>query len=110
MIVQTNGYQAVKFGSWGIAYQSLGIDLTRDLRIYLGFPLIHKRLSLAHFKHVIDRVHSKLSGWKTKMLSMAGRCTLIRSTLSSIPSHSMQVCLLPKAVTNKLDKINRSFL
>ncbi|CAN1122260.1 hypothetical protein LINPERHAP2_LOCUS1265 [Linum perenne] len=37
----------------------------------------------------------KLSSWKAKSLSLAGRVTLAQSVLSAIPAYAMQTSLLP---------------
>ena len=52
----------------------------------------------------------KLSGWKAKFLSFAGRVVLIKYVMSVIPNHIMQGVSLPSHICNKLDKVNRDFL
>lgn len=44
------------------------------------------------------------------MLSLAGRLTLTKYVLSSIPIHTMSTIALPKATLDGLDRISRSFL
>ncbi|PKI46327.1 hypothetical protein CRG98_033303 [Punica granatum] len=56
------------------------------------------------------KVRAKLAGWKSSMLSMAGRAVLINSTCAAIPSYFMQCSRLPKTTISNLDKINRDFL
>jgi hypothetical protein len=51
---------------------------------YLGVPLISKILGVKDCKCVIDRVKSKVSNWKNKCLSYAGRLQLVASVLESI--------------------------
>ncbi|KAL4391418.1 hypothetical protein AHAS_Ahas03G0243100 [Arachis hypogaea] len=55
-------------------------------------------------------MQAKLSSWNKKSLSFAGRCTLIQSVLSTIPSYCMQTMKIPTAVCAKMDKIYRDFL
>lgn len=88
----------------------MGIPLTNDLGAYLGLPLVHKNVFNNHYKFIIDKVHKKLSNWKAKSLSVAGRHTLIKSVTSAIPSHVMQVAKLPMGICDRLDKMNRDFL
>lgn len=52
----------------------------------------------------------RLSGWKAKTLSLAGRLTLVKSVTSAIPNHLMQTMELPRSVCDHIDKVNRSFL
>ncbi|OIT02175.1 putative ribonuclease h protein, partial [Nicotiana attenuata] len=41
---------------------------------------------------------------------MAGRTTLIKATLATIPNHVMQIYDLPKTTLNKIESIQRNFL
>ena len=56
-----------------------------------------------------ERNEKKLATWKGKSLSIAGRATLINSSLSSTFIYHMSIYLLPKGTTDKLDKQRRSF-
>ncbi|XP_073046080.1 uncharacterized protein [Primulina eburnea] len=87
-----------------------GIPLTTDLGRYLGVPSIHGRVTNNLFKKVLDRVKSRLEGWKTKYLSFAGRKVLVQSVLNAILLYSMQTNLLPMGVCSEIEKITRKFL
>ncbi|XP_010473926.1 PREDICTED: uncharacterized protein LOC104753360 [Camelina sativa] len=87
-----------------------GIKSTKDLGKYLGMPVLQKRLNKETFGEVLERVSSRLAGWKSHTLSLAGRLTLTKALLSSIPVHSMSTIMLPKATLASLDKISRTFL
>ncbi|KAG7534372.1 Endonuclease/exonuclease/phosphatase superfamily [Arabidopsis thaliana x Arabidopsis arenosa] len=87
-----------------------GIKATCDLGKYLGMPVLHKRINKDTFGEVVERVSSRLAGWKGRLLSLAGRITLTKSVLSSIPVHSMSTISLPKSTLNSLDRASRSFL
>ncbi|XP_028778309.1 uncharacterized protein LOC114734823 [Neltuma alba] len=90
--------------------QKLGIGITPDLGKYLGVPLIHARITKATYGHIMKRVRSRLSGWKGKHLTMAGRSVLIKSVISALPSYQMQSSLLPKGVLKEIEKLSCSFL
>ncbi|KAG7591715.1 Zinc finger CCHC-type [Arabidopsis thaliana x Arabidopsis arenosa] len=87
-----------------------GIKSTKDLGKYLGMPVLQKRINKNTFGEVLERVSTRLSGWKGRMLSQAGRLTLTKAVLSSIPIHSMSTIALPKAILDGLDRISRGFL
>ncbi|XP_062021276.1 uncharacterized protein LOC133737799 [Rosa rugosa] len=87
-----------------------GSPLTTDLGKYLGMPLIHSRVNKYTYISILDKVQSRLSGWKSKVLSMAGRLTLIHSVTATIPSYAMQTAKLPTSICDSLDKLNRNFL
>lgn len=87
-----------------------GIPLTQNLGKYLGSPLLHTRISKHNFNEVLEKLKSRLSGWKAKNLSLAGRITLIQLVTSTIPFYNMQTMELPRKVCDDIDKINRNFL
>ncbi|XP_062028805.1 uncharacterized protein LOC133744775 [Rosa rugosa] len=55
----------------------------------------------------ISSQESRLAGWKSKMLNLSGRLTLIQAVTNSIPVYTMQ---LPVSICDALDKCNRDFL
>ncbi|XP_019152396.1 PREDICTED: uncharacterized protein LOC109149189 [Ipomoea nil] len=87
-----------------------GIPATDDLGRYLGVPSLHGRITKEHYRSILDRVQSKLEGWKTRFLSLAGRQVLTQSVLNAIPSYAMQTMFLPKGVCDAIDKTTRNFL
>ena len=52
-----------------------GIRSTKDLGKYLGMPVLQKRINKGTFGEILERVTSRLSGWKGRVLSTAGRLT-----------------------------------
>ena len=87
-----------------------GIKSTRDLGKYLGVPVLQKRINKDTFAESLERMSSRLSGWKGHFLSLAGRATLTRAVLTSIPVHTMSTICLPKSILAKFDKVSKSFL
>ena len=59
---------------------------------------------------MLDKVKSKLVGWKANLLSMVGRVVLIQASSSAIPAYIMQSNLLPSKVLEGIDRVNRNFL
>ncbi|GLT63634.1 hypothetical protein SLA2020_361840 [Shorea laevis] len=90
--------------------QSLGYQQTNELGKYLGIPILAKRCSKVNCEFILERIRSKLSGWKTKFFSMASRATLVSSVFASIPNYCMQVMWLPSSVHKEIDRISRNFL
>lgn len=87
----------------------LGCRQTNFLIIYLGLPLTITQPSKALFMPLIEKIESRLEGWKGRFISRGGRLLLMNSVLSSIPIYFMSVFLLPKWVLNRIDKIRRRF-
>ena len=86
------------------------ISETSCIGKYLGFPLNHKGATRNRYNFFVERVTSKLSGWKAKFLSFVGRTVLIKSVMAAIPNHLMQGVALLCHLCEKLDKISRDFL
>lgn len=89
---------------------ALGIDRTLDLGKYLSIRIFHSRPNRQIFRPIEERVRSRLAGWKSKILSKAGRLVLIKVVHTALPLFTMQCCALPKATTNAIDKLSRDFL
>ncbi|KAL4303140.1 hypothetical protein GQ457_10G015890 [Hibiscus cannabinus] len=90
--------------------QGFGYEVVEELGIYLGVPLLHKRVTRAIYGYLIDKVHQRLSGWTASSLSLSGRITLANSVLQAIPSYAMQSAYLPKAICDELEKLIRNFI
>ena len=56
---------------------------------YLGLPLRIGRTRRADEQILIDKIRARLSGWKGRLLTKAGRMTLVSSVLSSIPTYHL---------------------
>ena len=88
---------------------TLGFQSTPALGKYLGFPIKH--ISNPHdFDFVIKHVQSLLSGWKSHLLSFAGRLVLTQAVTATIPSYTMQCSILPPKIIKCVDKLSRDFL
>ncbi|KAJ4785579.1 RNA-directed DNA polymerase (reverse transcriptase)-related family protein [Rhynchospora pubera] len=77
---------------------------------YLGLPLTLKRPTRQAYHDLIQKIEKRLQGWKSKLLSRAGRIQLAASVISSIPIYFLSVFLLPKWVLNSIDKLRRQFI
>ena len=88
----------------------LGIQATTNIGNYLGFPVKHRGVPRNRMNFIVEKVMSKLAGWKARFLSFEGRAVLVKSVMSTIPNYVMQATALPTYLCEKLDKINRDFL
>ena len=93
-----------------LVQNELGFNISKSFGTYLGVPIVMDGRDKRAFDSLIEKIQSKLAGWKSRTLSLAGRWTLINSVTSTIPTHVMQCCLLPNPTCKKLDKLNRDFL
>nr|CAD1819928.1 unnamed protein product [Ananas comosus var. bracteatus] len=84
--------------------RSFGCEVKGFPLTYLGLPLSPKRLCRSDYMPLIEKVDSRLAGWKGLTLSRGGRLVLLNSVLSSIPSHFCSVFHLPVWVVRSIDK------
>ena len=77
---------------------------------YLGLPLGAKFKSKAIWNPIIEKIERRLAGWKRIYFSKGGRLTLIRSTLSNLPTYFLSLFPIPADVATRIEKIQRNFL
>ena len=70
--------------------------------IYLGMPLgtLYKTASI--WNPILEWMEKKFSSWKRLYLSKGGRLTLLKSTLSSLPTYYLSLFIVPKVVAMRL--------
>ena len=61
------------------------------------------------WKPVMEKIQHRLASWKSKILSRAGRLTIIKSVLNSLPVYYMSMFKMPKAIALKIVKMQRRF-
>ena len=76
---------------------------------YLGIPIHYRRLTIAEWKHVEERLEKWLSSWKGKMLSVGGWLVLINSVLTNMVLYMLSFFQLPKGVLQRLDYFRSRF-
>jgi hypothetical protein len=69
---------------------------------YLGIPIHYRRLIIAKWKVVEERLQKCLNSWKGKLLSLGGRLMLINSLFTNMVLYMISFFLLPKGVLRKL--------
>ena len=90
--------------------QELGCNVNLLPTTYLSLPLGTRHKSQAVWDKVEENFCRRLSLWKRHYISKGGRITLIRSTLVSTPLYMMSIFRIRKAVSKRLEKIQRDFL
>ncbi|KAF5477107.1 hypothetical protein F2P56_003780, partial [Juglans regia] len=77
---------------------------------YLGLPLGAPFKSKQIWNPVVEKVERRLASWKRLYLSKGGRLTLIKSTLSNLPTYFLSLFPLPVKIANRIEKLQRDFL
>jgi len=69
---------------------------------YLGLPLGASFKAKSIWDGIIEKIERCLVRWKM-YLSKGGRVTLIKSSLSNLPTYFMFLFLLPTGVANRIE-------
>lgn len=70
-----------------------------------GLPLGGNVLRLETWALIIQKVEKRLATWKRRMLSIAGRLTLIKALISSLPLYYMSLFPARIGVNEKINKL-----
>ena len=76
---------------------------------YLDLPIGGMISRVSSWDPIIERMRRKLATWKGKLLSLGGRLTLIKASLSNLPLYYMSIFPIPQEVIDKITKIQRDF-
>ena len=77
---------------------------------FLGMSLESSFKTTSIWNPLLEKMESKLFGWKRLYLSKGGRLMLLKSTPSSLPTFFFSLFTIPKAVVARLESIQMNFL
>ena len=83
------------------SWKLLGWHRVRTDR-YLGLPVFMGRSRAQTFSYLKDRVWKRIQGWKEKLLSKAGKETLIKAIAQVIPSYDMACFDITKGLADDI--------
>ena len=88
---------------------NLGISKMLAKEKYLGLPIMVGKAKKREFQIIKDRLWKRLRGWQGKLLSSAGKATLIQSVAQAVPLYAMSCFKFPKSFVNDLNVIIAKF-
>ena len=69
---------------------------------YLGLPFGAKFKDKTIWNPILEKMERKLAGWKKLYLSKGGRVTLIKSTLSNLPTYFLSLFPILASMANRI--------
>lgn len=67
------------------------------------------RIKRKRFSYIKERMEQRLNGWKSKLLSHAGKELFIKVVAQSFPTYAMNCFLLPKTFCDELHQLLARF-
>ncbi|KAF5474944.1 hypothetical protein F2P56_006796 [Juglans regia] len=89
--------------------QVAGVKSTQPNEKYLGLPTLVGRSRSKGFKNILDRVRDRISNWKMKYLSQAGKEILIKIVIQAIPTYNMRVFKISKNILMELNRLMQQY-
>ena len=87
----------------------LWVPEVKEYEKYLGLLVVVGRNKKASLRYIKERVWNKLQGWKEKLLSQAGRETLLKAVVQPIPTFIMSCFKLPVSLYNEIEALIQKF-
>ncbi|XP_074308855.1 uncharacterized protein LOC141643553 [Silene latifolia] len=87
----------------------LGVRAVREQGKYLGLPTVIGNSKRELVQLLKDKLTKRLQGWRSLMLSKAGREVLIKAVAQSIPTYAMSVFKLPGFFCDELKSLVLNF-
>ncbi|GJV66825.1 RNA-directed DNA polymerase, eukaryota [Tanacetum coccineum] len=87
----------------------IGCETLQSSFKYLGVMVGECMSRFSAWTNTIQKLHSRLSNWKVKTLSIGGRLTLLKSVLGASPLYNMSIYKVPKGVLKEMESIRSKF-
>ena len=76
---------------------------------YLGLPSLVGNNKKNSFKEIKEKLAKRLVGWKEKLLSKAGKETLIKAVAQAIQTYAMSCFKIPDSLCEEMTSLIRNF-
>ncbi|XP_042983260.1 uncharacterized protein LOC122312663 [Carya illinoinensis] len=86
-----------------------GLRSTSCYERYLGLPALVGKSRFKAFEGLLDRVRSRVTQWKHKLLSFAGKEVLLKAVIQALPTYCIGVFKLPKVLLKELNRVMHRF-
>ncbi|KAJ4757006.1 RNA-directed DNA polymerase (reverse transcriptase)-related family protein [Rhynchospora pubera] len=89
--------------------ESLQAMMAQGDEKYLGAIMQTRGSAMKTGRMILDRMRSKLAGWKAHMLTHAGRLVLLKSVIMSLPVYHMTIECVPKTIIKQMNSLMAKF-
>ena len=77
---------------------------------YLGVPIFKTKAKSSAWNPVVEKIKSKIQGWGSTWLNLAGKVVLIKAVLNNYLIYQSSLLLAPAKTINQIEGLIRSFL
>ena len=77
---------------------------------YLGLPLLTRKMTVADYTPLMEKVRTRMCNWNGRFLSYAGRLQLIQSVIMSLTNFWLTAFRMPKKCLGEMEKMCAAFL
>ena len=77
---------------------------------YLGVPIFKTKTNSSAWQPIVEKSKSKITGWGTAWLNLAGKVILIKAVLNSYLLYQCSLILAPVKSISQIEGLMRSFL
>lgn len=81
---------------------ALEVPISEEPAFYLGLPTSWRNLKRTVLAYIREKI-KKLDGWKSNVLSQAGREVLIKSLAMDVPAYPMSIFLMPATLCQSIN-------
>lgn len=82
----------------------LSISIAHGHDVYLGLPTFSMKSKKLQFRYLVERVAKRMKGWGNKYYSAAGKETLIKVVIQSIPTYAMSCFHIPTSICEAIER------
>ena len=83
----------------------LGARIMEDCERHLGLPMVGGKSKVNAFKDLQEKITYRVLGWKEKYISKARQEILIKTVAHAIPTYSMSILKIPRALCDAINSI-----
>ncbi|CAJ2627870.1 unnamed protein product [Trifolium pratense] len=81
------------------------LEVSEGRSLYLDLPIGGDPRRLCFWEPVLDLLKNRLSGWRSRFLSIGGRLVLLKSVLTSLPVYALSFFKAPSGTISSIESI-----